>query len=270
MLGRQTLLVNPPLVNGVAFTRQGRCQEREEVLGTTKPPYSLRADRGAAARRGLRRPAGRPDRRAPARSPTLIARLDARGVHADADPLPQHDADARRRRRRDGDAQDALRRAAVLLRAARLDRRRRRRCCARRPWTACSSASPKTPRSQLARLEPTAIDLVDDREPRPGGRRRHDRPAPRPGLVRGLPDDAVSGVGPRAARVLLAAAGQPALRHRRDQPRLPVLVRLLRRADSPGPQVPRAQRRRRWSTRSSAATASSASTSSTSGATPSR
>ena len=41
MLGRKTLLVNPPLVNGVALTRQGRCQEREEVLGTTKPPYTL-------------------------------------------------------------------------------------------------------------------------------------------------------------------------------------------------------------------------------------
>lgn len=37
----RTLLINPPLVNGIAFTRQGRCQEREEVLGTTKPPYSL-------------------------------------------------------------------------------------------------------------------------------------------------------------------------------------------------------------------------------------
>jgi anaerobic magnesium-protoporphyrin IX monomethyl ester cyclase len=37
----KTLLINPPLVDGVAFTRQGRCQEREEVLGTTKPPYSL-------------------------------------------------------------------------------------------------------------------------------------------------------------------------------------------------------------------------------------
>ena len=34
-------MVNPPLVGGVAFTRQGRCQEREEVLGTTKPPYTL-------------------------------------------------------------------------------------------------------------------------------------------------------------------------------------------------------------------------------------
>lgn len=41
MLGRRTLLVNPPLVDGIAFTRQGRCQEREEVLGTTKPPYTL-------------------------------------------------------------------------------------------------------------------------------------------------------------------------------------------------------------------------------------
>src|SRR5262252_9511028 len=40
-LGRKTLLINPPLINGVAFTRQGRCQEREEVLGTTKPPYTL-------------------------------------------------------------------------------------------------------------------------------------------------------------------------------------------------------------------------------------
>ena len=41
MLGTKTLFVNPPLVGGIAFTRQGRCQEREEVLGTTKPPYSL-------------------------------------------------------------------------------------------------------------------------------------------------------------------------------------------------------------------------------------
>jgi anaerobic magnesium-protoporphyrin IX monomethyl ester cyclase len=41
MVQRHVLLVNPPLINGIAFTRQGRCQEREEVLGTTKPPYSL-------------------------------------------------------------------------------------------------------------------------------------------------------------------------------------------------------------------------------------
>jgi len=41
MIGTRTLLINPPRINGVAFTRQGRCQEREEVLGTTKPPYTL-------------------------------------------------------------------------------------------------------------------------------------------------------------------------------------------------------------------------------------
>ena len=41
MLGSRTLFVNPPLIGGIAFTRQGRCQEREEVLGTTKPPYTL-------------------------------------------------------------------------------------------------------------------------------------------------------------------------------------------------------------------------------------
>src|SRR5262245_33048983 len=41
MLGAKTLFLNPPLIGGIGFTRQGRCQEREEVLGTTKPPYSL-------------------------------------------------------------------------------------------------------------------------------------------------------------------------------------------------------------------------------------
>lgn len=41
MLGARTLFVNPPAIGGIAFTRQGRCQEREEVLGTTKPPYTL-------------------------------------------------------------------------------------------------------------------------------------------------------------------------------------------------------------------------------------
>ena len=75
-LGRATLLVNPPLVNGVAFTRQGRCQEREEVLGTTKPPYSLALaasllrDAGCAVRLA--------DLTAERRSVAdLIARLDA-------------------------------------------------------------------------------------------------------------------------------------------------------------------------------------------------
>jgi anaerobic magnesium-protoporphyrin IX monomethyl ester cyclase len=56
MLGARTLFVNPPLVGDLAFTRQGRCQEREEVLGTTKPPYTLALaaalfrDRGYAVR----------------------------------------------------------------------------------------------------------------------------------------------------------------------------------------------------------------------------
>jgi len=53
MLGRSVLLINPPLVNGIAFTRQGRCQERQETLGTTKPPYTL-AVLGALLRRAGR------------------------------------------------------------------------------------------------------------------------------------------------------------------------------------------------------------------------
>ena len=48
------LLVNPPLVGGVAFTRQGRCQEREEVLGTTKPPYTLLVIAALLREQGLR------------------------------------------------------------------------------------------------------------------------------------------------------------------------------------------------------------------------
>lgn len=53
MLGRQTLLINPPLINGVAFTRQGRCQERDDVLGTTKPPYTLALIASLLRREGL-------------------------------------------------------------------------------------------------------------------------------------------------------------------------------------------------------------------------
>ncbi|MEW5984938.1 MAG: radical SAM protein [Acidobacteriota bacterium] len=53
MLGRHILLLNPPVVNGVAYTRQGRCQEREEVLGTTKPPYTLALLAALFRERGL-------------------------------------------------------------------------------------------------------------------------------------------------------------------------------------------------------------------------
>jgi anaerobic magnesium-protoporphyrin IX monomethyl ester cyclase len=53
MSGQQTLLINPPPINGVRFTRQGRCQEREEVLGTTKPPFSLLVCASLLRQRGL-------------------------------------------------------------------------------------------------------------------------------------------------------------------------------------------------------------------------
>ena len=53
MPGQKTLLVNPPPINGIRFTRQGRCQEREEVLGTTKPPYSLLVTASLLRVRGL-------------------------------------------------------------------------------------------------------------------------------------------------------------------------------------------------------------------------
>ena len=80
MLGAKTLFVNPPLVGGIAFTRQGRCQEREEVLGTTKPPYTLAL--GAALFRERGWSVRLDDLTATARSvEDLIARLDAEQFH---------------------------------------------------------------------------------------------------------------------------------------------------------------------------------------------
>ncbi len=78
VLGERTLLINPPLINGIAFTRQGRCQEREEVLGTTKPPYTL------AVLASLLRAAGRDVRLIDATASRLtidqvITRLEAEG-----------------------------------------------------------------------------------------------------------------------------------------------------------------------------------------------
>ena len=119
-LGRATLLVNPPLVNGVAFTRQGRCQEREEVLGTTKPPYTL------ALIAALLRDAGCDvrlvDLTAERRSvDDLIARLDRERFTPTLilfpSTTPTLDADVAAIAR----AQGALRRADVLLRTARVD-----------------------------------------------------------------------------------------------------------------------------------------------------
>lgn len=37
----KVLLLNPPAIGGVKYTREGRCQERESVLGTVKPPLTL-------------------------------------------------------------------------------------------------------------------------------------------------------------------------------------------------------------------------------------
>lgn len=78
MLGRRTLIVNPPPVNGIAFTRQGRCQEREEVLGTTKPP--LTPALLASLLRGVGCDVQLVDLTAERRSTEdLIARLDSAG-----------------------------------------------------------------------------------------------------------------------------------------------------------------------------------------------
>jgi len=80
MLGAKTLFVNPPLVGDLAFTRQGRCQEREEVLGTTKPPYSLAL--GAALLRNQGFDVRAVDLTATRQSVAqLVARLDAEGFH---------------------------------------------------------------------------------------------------------------------------------------------------------------------------------------------
>ena len=120
MLGRQTLLINPPLINGVAFTRQGRCQEREDVLGTTKPPYTL------ALMGALLRDAGCRVRLIDATAERLstsevIARLEGEGFRPSLivfpSTTPTLDADVAQI----GEAEAAFRRADVLLRPARVD-----------------------------------------------------------------------------------------------------------------------------------------------------
>jgi len=79
-LGARTLLVNPPLIDGIAFTRLGRCQEREEVLGTTKPPYTLALAAALLRNRGY--DIRLVDLTATRQSATdLAARLDREGFH---------------------------------------------------------------------------------------------------------------------------------------------------------------------------------------------
>ncbi|BBO18671.1 radical SAM superfamily enzyme YgiQ [Candidatus Brocadia pituitae] len=41
MNAHAVLLTNPPRIQGFAWTREGRCQEKEDTLGTVKPPLSL-------------------------------------------------------------------------------------------------------------------------------------------------------------------------------------------------------------------------------------
>lgn len=41
MNAHAVLLINPPPIHGASWTREGRCQEREDTLGTVKPPLSL-------------------------------------------------------------------------------------------------------------------------------------------------------------------------------------------------------------------------------------
>ena len=41
MNSHTVLLINPPPINGSSWTREGRCQEKEDILGTVKPSLSL-------------------------------------------------------------------------------------------------------------------------------------------------------------------------------------------------------------------------------------
>lgn len=83
MTGQRLLLINPPAVNGIKFTRQGRCQEREDVLGTTKPPYTLVVIASLLRQRGV---AFRLFDQTASELTTdeVIARLDRDGFHPTA------------------------------------------------------------------------------------------------------------------------------------------------------------------------------------------
>jgi radical SAM superfamily enzyme YgiQ (UPF0313 family) len=87
MAGQRLLLVNPPPIDGIKFTRQGRCQEREEVLGTTKPPYSLLVIAALLRQRGI---AFRlfDQTAADLRTSEVIARLDRDGFRPTAIVFP--------------------------------------------------------------------------------------------------------------------------------------------------------------------------------------
>ncbi len=82
-MAQRLLLINPPAIDGIKFTRQGRCQEREDVLGTTKPPYTLVVIASLLRQRGV---AFRLFDQTAADLPTaeVIARLDRDGFRPTA------------------------------------------------------------------------------------------------------------------------------------------------------------------------------------------
>ena len=211
------------------------------MLGTTKPPYSLRRVAVAAPRRAaatfrlIDLTAARLDDRR-----RSIARLDAEGFAPTLilfpSTTPTLDADVAEM----AQLKARFRRADLLLRPARLDRAGATPWRARRGVDGMFVGEPEDAIVALASrrsLAPT-LDAIPSLTYRRDG---DDRAAPGAGHRSPASDDAVPGVGPPAARRLHAAARRQALRARRDQPRLPVLVRLLRRADPSGPQVPRAR-----------------------------
>ena len=164
------------------------------MLGTTKPPYTLLLMAALLRERGL--PLRLVDLTAEQRSTeSLIAELGTRRVPPDADRLPVHHADAATRTSPRWRAQGRVWRAARLLRAARLRRRRSSRWRTRRSVDAMIVGEPEDAVLALA-----AQDSLDaGRRPEPDlAARRRDRPALGARQLRGLPDDALSGVGSAA------------------------------------------------------------------------
>ncbi len=238
MIGRTTLLINPPLVNGVAFTRQGRCQERDEVLGTTKPPYSLIVIASLFRQLGIDfRVIDQTAERSTTES--VIERLDAESFTPGLIVFCSTTPTLVLRRERDGEAEAPLRRAAGLLRPARLGRPRR-----------VDGTRPRRRRHDRGRTggrggrhRPARIAGRRLRHPgRGAAAQRHGGAPHRTRRVHGVPRHADAGVGPAAADALPAAARQRAVRADRNQPRLSLQLRLLRGPAPPRPQVPRALR----------------------------
>ena len=227
--------------SSAASRSRGRAAARSAKRCSAPPSRPTRCALIAALLRetGVQRPAGGSHRRGALDAESLIGELDERRLRPDAGAVPVDDADAGGRRRGDGEAEGGVRRAARLLRPARLDG----------PVESMARA-PEVDAMLVGEPEDTAVALATRLGPERSDRRARRRVAsvrtdrsrrPWSRRVRRLQADAAAGVGPAAARQLSSADGQRGLHHRRDQPRLPVRVRLLRRADSPGPQVPRAR-----------------------------